>query len=130
MKAVALAGFGWLVPGGAHLLMRRYLHFAAFAVLVSATFATGLVLRGGFAWPTPADLQGLDPFAAFVFKAGAGAKLLAGSPFLLASLSGTSPSFLEGRAHEYGNTLLMMAGVFNVLAVSSALELHGRKAER
>ena len=126
-EAVALAVFGWLVPGGAYLLMRRYLQFAVFAVLVSSTFAAGLVLHGGLQWPQPADLQGLDTFTALVFRAGASAKLLAGSPFLLAFAIDGSHSFLEGRLHEYGTTLLVLAGLFNLLAVSNALEL--RKAE-
>ena len=36
MKAVGLAIFGWLVPGGAYLLMRRYLQFAVFATVAVA----------------------------------------------------------------------------------------------
>ena len=65
MKAVGLAVFGWLVPGGAYLLMRRYLQFAVFAVLVSATFAAGLALHGGYAvaaarrTPGPGHLHGI-----------------------------------------------------------------------
>ena len=47
MTALRLAAFGWLVPGGAYLLMRRYLQAAIFAFVVSATFATGLALSGG-----------------------------------------------------------------------------------
>ena len=128
MKAVALAAFGWLVPGGSYLLMRRYLHFAAFAVLVTTTFAAGLALRGGLQGPQPADLQGLDIFTALVFKAGAAAKLLTGSPFLLALFFDGAHGFLDGRLHEYGTTLLVLAGLFNLLAVSNALEL--RKAEQ
>jgi len=126
--AVVLAAFGWLVPGGAYLLMRRYVQFALFAVLVSGTFAAGLALHGGFEWPQPAELQGLDSFTALIFKAGALSKLLAGGPYLVAMLFGGAHAFLDGRLHEYGTTLLVMAGVFNVLAVSNALEL--RKAER
>ena len=34
VRFAALAVFGWIVPGGAYLLMRRYLQFAGFAVLV------------------------------------------------------------------------------------------------
>ncbi len=127
MNAVVLAVFGWLIPGGAYLLMRRYLQFAAFAVLVSATFAAGLALQGGSQWPQPADLQGLDSFGALLFKAGAFVKLLAGGPFLLAQLFDGSRSFLNGRLHEYGTTLLTLAGLFNVLAVSNAFDL--RKAD-
>jgi hypothetical protein len=128
MKAVGLAVFGWLVPGGAYLLMRRYLQFAVFAVLVSTTFAAGLALHGGLQGPQPADLQGLDTLTILIFKAGALAKMLAGSPFLLAQFFDGSHGFLDGRLHEYGTTLLTLAGLFNLLAVSNALEL--RKADR
>jgi hypothetical protein len=128
MKAFVLAGFGWLVPGGAYLLMRRYLQFAGFAVLVSTTFAIGLALQGGFQWPQPAELQGVDGFTVFFFKAGALAKLLAGGPFFLARFFDGSSSFLNGRLHEYGTALLALAGLINLMAVSDAIEL--RKAER
>jgi hypothetical protein len=128
MKAAGLAIFGWLLPGGAYLLMRRYAQFAAFALLVSITFAAGLALHGGFAWPQPAELQGLDGFTVLLFKGGALAKLLAGFPCLLAMLFDGARSFLDGRLHEYGATLLVLAGLFNLLAISSALEL--RKAGR
>jgi hypothetical protein len=128
MKAVGLAVFGWLVPGGAYLLLRRYLQFAVFAVLVSATCAAGLALHGGLQWPQPAELQGLDTFTALVFQAGALAKLFAGCPLLLAPLFDGAHGFLDGRLHEYGTTLVVLAGLFNLLAVSNALEL--RKAER
>jgi hypothetical protein len=128
VKTAAMVAFGWLVPGGTYLLMRRYLQFAIFAVLVPATFAAGLALHGGMQWPLPADLQGLDPMTMWIFKGGALAKFLAGCPYLLASFFGNTHSFLDGRVHEYGSTLLVLAGLFNVLAVSNALEL--RKAER
>jgi hypothetical protein len=128
MKPAVLAVFGWLVPGGAFLLTRRFLQFAVFAVLVSSTFAAGLALHGGVQWPQAADLQGLDVFTVLLFKAGALAKLMAGSPFLLALYFDGSHGFLDGRMHEYGTTLLVLAGLFNLLAVSSALEL--RKADR
>lgn len=114
--------FGWLVPGGAFLLQRRYLQFAGFALAVSAAFTAGLLLGGGSLWPQPAELTGLDGFTAIAFRASAFAKLLAGGPWLIASLF-DGPSFLEGRLHEYGTTLLMMAGVFNVLAIAGALDL-------
>jgi hypothetical protein len=132
MKAVRFALFalfGWMVPGGAYLPMRRYGQFVGFAILVPATFAAGLALHGGYRWPQPAELRGLDGFTALVFQAGALAKLLAGGPFLLARLfdGGQGHGFLDGRLHEYGTTLLAMAGVFNLLAVSDALAL--RKAE-
>jgi len=123
MRTLRLAAFGWLVPGGAYLMMRRYLQFAVFAFVVSATFLAGLALGGGCRWPQPAELAGLDGFTALMFKAGALAKLLAGGPYVAAQIFGGSGSFLGGRLHEYGTTLMMMAGLINVLAVSSAFDL-------
>jgi hypothetical protein len=60
-------------------------------------------------------------------KAGALAKPLAGGPFLLARLFDGGTGFLEGRLHEYGTTLLALAGIFTLLVVSDAPAL--RKAE-
>ena len=109
MNALGLVAFGWLVPGGAYLLMRRYLQFAVFAFVVTAAFVAGFALQGGYGWPQPAAL--------------------AGAPYLATWLLGGSGSFLGGRLHEYGTTLLTMAGLFNVLAVSSALDLRMGSAQ-
>jgi len=121
MNPMLLAAFGWLVPGGSYLLMRRYTQFAIFAVLVPATVVAGLLLQGNCEWPQPAELTGLDGFTALGFRASAVAKALAGAPYLVARLF-DGGTFLGGRLHEYGTALLMMAGLFNVLAVSSALD--------
>lgn len=129
MRTALMVAFGWLVPGGAYLLMRRYLQFAIFAGVVTATFAAGLALHGTVACPQPAELAGLDGFTALLFKAGALGKALAGAPYLLASFFGGSDSFLSARLHEYGGTLLIMAGACNVLAVSSALDLRKGESE-
>jgi hypothetical protein len=124
MKKLGLILFGWLVPGGAYLLMRRYLQFAVFAAVVWAAFACGLLLHGAAVWPGPGELAGIDGFTALVFQAGATAKVLAGAPYLLFH----SGDFISGRLHEQGTTLLIMAGLFNVLAISSALDLRKEKA--
>jgi hypothetical protein len=126
MTTLRLAAFGWLVPGGAYLLMRRYLQFAIFAVLVLIAFVAGILLQGGTAWPQPSELVGLDGFTALVFKAAVFAKMLAGAPYLVARAFDDS-AFLASRLHEQGATLLIMAGVINVLAISSAIDLKNRK---
>src|SRR5215467_13733943 len=97
MSALLIAAFGWLVPGGAYLLMRRYLQFAVFAFVVCATFAAGVVLQGGYRWPQPDELAGLDTSTALIFKAGALAKLLAGGPYLAAWLFDSSGGIMGGR---------------------------------
>src|SRR5262245_41082038 len=113
MRVLTIAAFGWLVPGGAHLMSRRYLQAGMFAAVVWTAFAVGIALGGGLAWPQPAELAGLDNANAWIFQAGAWSKRLAGAPWAAARLLGYNTSFLDGRLHEYGSTLLMMAGLFN-----------------
>jgi hypothetical protein len=122
VKKLGMAMFGWLVPGGAYLLTRRYVQFAVFASAVTAAAIAGVAMQGGSGWPRAEELAGLDGFTALVFQAGAGVKFLAGGPFLAASAMHDAGGFLSSRVHEYGNVLLVMAGVMNVLGVSSALD--------
>jgi hypothetical protein len=128
MKAIALALFGWLVPGGGYLLIGRKRQFVLFLLLVSAVFGAGVALHGGMRWPQFGDLQGMDGMSALLAQAGGAVKALSGAPYLLASLLDDSQSFLQGRLHEYGTTLMVMAGLLNLLALADAWEL--RKAER
>jgi hypothetical protein len=127
MNTALAAAFGWLVPGGAYLLARRYVQFAITIFLVCSATAAGIALQGANQWPQAGELQGLDGFTAGMAQAGAWAKLLAGAPYLLARLGNYSQSFLSGQTHEYGTTLLVLAGLFNLLALADALEL--RKAK-
>lgn len=122
MKRTAVMIVGWLVPGGGYLLLRRRTQFATFAVLVTATFAAGLWLGGSPSWPQAAELAGLDGFTAFGFRAVAAAKALAGLPYLASTIFDAG-TFLEGRLHEYGSALLLIAGLTNLLAISTALDL-------
>jgi hypothetical protein len=130
LPAVALALFGWLVPGGAYLLLRRYAQFALFLVLVGSACAAGTALQGGNQWPQSAELQGLDEFTASLAKAGALVKMLAGGPYFLMRLLSHDQSFLTSRLHEYGTTLLVMAGLLNLLALADALELRKTSVQK
>jgi hypothetical protein len=123
MKAAAMAVFGWLVPGGAYLLTRRYLQFAVSLAVVGCATGAGMALHGANQWPQPSELQGLDGFSSGLAQAGALAKALAGGPYLVAHLCDYSQTFLSGQTHEYGTTLLVLAGLFNLLALVDGLEL-------
>jgi hypothetical protein len=127
MKSAATAVFGWLVPGGAYLLMRRYLQFAVSLAVVCGATVAGMALHGANLWPQAAELQGLDGFVINLAHAGALAKALAGGPYLLARLCDYSQTYLSGQTHEYGTTLLVLAGLFNLLALVDGLELRKGK---
>ena len=122
MRTVALAVVGWGIPGGAQFLTRRYVSCGLFAGAVWSAVAAGIAMQGGGQWPSGADLAGLDGPAALLFRLGAVTQALAGAPYLIAQALGLSGTFLEGRLHEHGTTLLTMAGTINLLAVSTALD--------
>jgi len=125
---VATAVFGWLLPGGAYLLARRYLQFVLSLALVCGATAFGVALQGANLWPQAGELQGLDDFTARVAQAGALGKALAGGPYLAARVSHYSQTYLSGQTHEYGTTLLTLAGLLNLLALADGLQR--RKADR
>ena len=128
MNFALTVALGWLFPGGAYLRARRYLQFAIALVVVCASTAAGIALHGASLWPGADELQGLDGLTKSMAQGGALARFLAGGPFLLARLFHYSQTFLAGQTHEYGTTLLVLAGLFNLLAIGDALDL--RKAHR
>jgi len=130
MKIAGVAALGWLVPGGAYLLGRRYLQFAFGLALVLSASGAGLGLHGSNLWPQPAELQGLDALSAMLAQLGAVTKALAGGPYLLARLFDYSETFVSGRAHEYGTTLLLLAGLFNLLMLADGLGLYRKERAR
>jgi hypothetical protein len=111
---------GWLLPGGGYLLTGRHGRFGLFFALICGLFAAGVALRGGYLWPHAEDLIGLDGFTIRVAQAGTLAKALAGAPYFIATLFGDAHNYAQGRIHEYGTTLLSVAGILNVLALLDA----------
>jgi len=127
MNIALMAAFGWLAPGGGYLLQRRYVQFAMSVALVVCATVAGIALHGANLWPQSAELEGLDSFTMGMARAGGVAKLLAGAPYWIGRLF-ASQTFLSGQTHEYGTTLLMLAGAFNLLALADSLQL--RKVAR
>jgi len=114
---------GWLVPGGGYYLLKRTKQFYFYLFAVLALFAAGLLLRGGALWPEPKDMQGLDNVNAVLMKGSAVAKVFAGIPYLLTIVAGYSQTFADGFRNDLGTKLLVLAGLFNLLALADAFSL-------
>ena len=102
------------------LLSRRYTQFVATFVLVCGCLAAGIALHGSNRWPSHSELQGLDGFTATAARVGALTKILAGAPYIAFLLSGYSQSPISGQVHEYGTTLLLAAGLINLVALAES----------
>ncbi len=109
----------WLVPGSAHLWLRRTRAGLVFLVALPLMFAIGLALHGRL----------------FPFEAGEPLALLAacadlgiGLPYFLAWLSGAGAGSVTAASYEYGNSYLIVAGLLNMLVVLDACDIAlGRK---
>ena len=101
---------GWLVPGGAYLLAKRYEKFALCFAIVCATLGGGIAL-GGFHNPAQSGFFGVATTAA---------QWLAGGPFLITRVFSHGPLPIDTPVHEYGATLLMAAGIVNLLALADS----------
>ena len=120
MRTALTVAVGWLLPGGGHLMQRRYGRAAALAVVICGMFAAGVAMHGAASWPGPQDLEGLDGASAFLARAGWAGKAMAGGPFLAVSTLAERRDFASGFIHEYGTKLLVMAGLLNLLAIVDA----------
>ena len=71
MSAALLALFGWLVPGGGYLLMRRYLQFAVFAFIVYRALRIALRARSDYEFFLAAGLAAATALQILLISGGA-----------------------------------------------------------
>lgn len=110
---------GWLVPGMAHLLLRRYVRAAALCMIVGGFMSLGVVLRG--------HLFGLHPDDAFEWL-GLVSNLGAGAFYWVARVLETGGPDVSRAAGDFGTRFFSAAGVLNLLCVLDAYDiLQGRK---
>lgn len=100
--------FGWIVPGGAYLLKRRYDQFALSFALVLMAFAGGVALDG----LSNSSQPGVFGAVATV------SQWLAGGPYLIAKIFSHPTLPIDAPIHNYGLALLMAGGTLNLLAMA------------
>ena len=109
----------WAVPGGGHLLLRRYQKGFIFLVALTLMFVVGLVLDGRlFPFTTS------QPLVVLAAAANLGMGLL----YFVAWAAGMGDGVVSAVTYEYGNTFLIVAGLLNLLVVLDAFDIAlGRK---
>ncbi len=112
---------GWLIPGGGHFLLGKYVRGTLLFVSILGLFLIGLGLQGK-----------LDSFGAddLLDKLGFVGQLGSGLMFLLAKVMGWGASTVSITLQDYGTKFLLFAGLLNYI---SAIDAHalatGRKAD-
>jgi hypothetical protein len=111
---------GWLVPGGGHLLIGKWIRGLLVLVSIVGMFAVGVALQGKVYTPNtgePLDMLG--------FAGDIGSGLL----YLLARLVGWGQAPVLIAVADYGTKFIVVAGLLNIVAAVDAHSLAtGRKA--
>ena len=109
--AVVAPIVGWLIPGGGHILLKRYGRGILLLVSVVAMFLVGLGMQGRIYQPNGGDI--LD-ILGFVGDVGAGAL------YFLARIMDWGNLMAANAAADYGKTFLIVAGLLNYIAAADA----------
>src|SRR5260370_3200240 len=109
--AVVAPLVGWLIPGGGHILLKRYGRGILLLVSVVAMFLIGLGMQGRIYKPNGGDI--LD-ILGFVGDVGSGAL------YLLARIMDWGNVMAANAAADYGKTFLIVAGLLNFIAAADA----------
>ncbi|MGA2965937.1 MAG: DUF6677 family protein [Terriglobales bacterium] len=109
--AVVAPIVGWLVPGGGHILLKRYVRGLLLFASVTAMFVIGLGMKGRIYQPNGGDI--LD-ILGFVGDVGSGAL------YFLARIMDWGNVMAANAAADYGKTFLIVAGLLNFIAAADA----------
>ena len=109
--AVVAPIVGWLIPGGGHILLKRYGRGVLLLISVVAMFVVGLGMQGRIYQPNGGDI--LD-ILGFVGDVGAGAL------YFLARIMDWGNVMAANAVADYGKTFLIVAGLLNFIAAADA----------
>lgn len=109
--AVVAPLVGWLIPGGGHILLKRYVRGVLLLVSVVTMFVIGLGMQGRIYRPNGGDI--LD-ILGFIGDVGAGAL------YFLARIMEWGNAPAANAAADYGKTFLIVAGLLNFIAAADA----------
>jgi hypothetical protein len=119
MMGIVAAIAGWVVPGLAHLLLRRWSKAAVYFLCIGGLACAGLAMRGGVFGAGAEDL-----FDRLGFFADLGAGVFY---FLAHQIQAAGPDVAHATG-DYGTRLFAAAGMLNFLTVLEAYDI-GRGGE-
>jgi hypothetical protein len=110
---------GWLVPGGGHLLLGKWIRGGLLLVSIAAMFAIGVALQGKVYPPNTGDPLDMLGFAA---------DLGSGGLYLISRVFDLGASAVVLATADYGTKFIAVAGLLNLIAAVDAHSLaSGRK---
>jgi hypothetical protein len=102
---------GWLIPGGGHLIQRRWIRGLLLMVCITAMFVLGILMEGKLYSANTGDL--LDMLG-FVGDLGAGILYIVGKSM------GLGAGNIARASADYGTKFLIVSGLLNIIAAVDA----------
>lgn len=120
LPVVALA---WLIPGGGHFFLKKTYRGALLSASVVIMFVFGLMMNGYMFKPMTGDL-----LTTIIYVGGFIGDMANGLLYLMARWFGYNQPDVAGHTVDYGTKFIVVAGLFNILAMVDAFEIAvGRK---
>ncbi|HWP84124.1 MAG TPA: DUF6677 family protein [Terriglobia bacterium] len=111
---VAVIVAAWLVPGGGHLLQRRWGRGILLLATIGFLFVMGVALGGRFFHFNPSSI---------VETLGSLGNFCSGLLYFGARFAGYDPAPAAAPAADYGTKFLLVAGLLNVLCILDAYDI-------
>lgn len=112
--AVLAPAVGWLIPGGGHMIQKRWIRGGLLFVSIVALFLLGLAMQGRIYKANGGDI--LD-ILGFVGDVGAGAL------YLLALANDWGQGAIAFATADYGTKFMIVAGLLNFIAIADAYHI-------
>ena len=109
--AIVAPAVGWLIPGGGHLIQKRWIRGAILLVCIVAMFWLGLLMQGKVYTPNTGDL--LDMLG-FIGDIGAGGL------YIVSRVGNLGQTAISHAVADYGTKFIVVAGLLNVIAAVDA----------
>jgi hypothetical protein len=110
--------FGWIVPGGGHLFLRRTGRGMLLFVSVVVMFVIGIMMRGPMFEP-----QGGDMLTMLIYYGGFLSHIATGAIYFVSVALGYRQPDIAGHVYDYGSKFLVGAGLLNILGMVDAFDI-------
>ncbi len=114
MMAVLAPAIGWLIPGGGHMIQKKWIRGALLFISIVTMFLLGLAMQGRLYKANGGDI--LDMLG-FVGDVGAGAL------YILSLANDWGQGAIAFATADFGTKFMIVAGLLNFIAVADAYHI-------
>ncbi len=112
--AVAAPAVGWLVPGGGHLIQKRWIRGLLLMAAIVLMFLIGLAMRGKVYSPNTGDI--LD-ILGFIGDVGTGGL------YIVTKALDAGQGAIHRATADYGTKYIIVSGLLNIISVVDAYHI-------